>query len=246
MQRIYDIEEIRKYIARYHLEDMIREIDQFGTDRVRLILHSKGESVQFNPERDTLVFLVEGCVKNCVYTGNGKKLLLHISENFEMLRDLEFLGIRNPDMEIETVRDSVFLEIDLNGLRDQLMRDPVFLSAVLLQLGQKLAKTTVAQTMTAAYPLESRMSSYLIYTAEPREDGALVFNENLTNVSELLGASYRHLLRVLERYVREGILEHKGRNYIIRDLAKLQERASDQPVYSGYGASSESWHKNNA
>jgi len=234
MHRYYDAEEIDRYIRKHHLEEIIPDISRFGQDHLRLVRFRKKEIPVWENDTDKLVFLVEGSVKNCALTENGKKLLLHFSDAYEILRDLELLGIVNQSMEIEVAREAVFLEVDVRGIRNLLMNNPVFLRAILMQVGKKLAKTTVAQTMTAIYPLESRLSSYIIHMAETRSNGSLVFSDNLVETSELLGTSYRHLLRTLKGFCESGVLLHQGQDYLVLDKKMLQEKASDQPIYGRF------------
>ena len=58
------------------------------------------------------------------------------------------------------------------------------------------------------YPLENRLASYILetYTNEDSNNA-----ENLTQISELLGASYRHLLRVLNKFESEGIKKRNNK-----------------------------------
>lgn len=234
MHRYYDAEEIDRYIRKYHLNEIIPDLGGFGREYLSLTRFRKKEIPVWEHDTDKLVFLVEGSVKNCALTENGKKLLLHFSDAFEILRDLELLGIINQSMEIEVARDAVFLEVDVRGIRNILLNNPVFLRAILMQIGRKLAKTTVAQTMTAIYPLESRLSSYIIHMAEKSADGLLVFRDNLIETSELLGTSYRHLLRTLKGFCESGVLVHRGQDYMVADMTALQEKASDRPIYGRF------------
>ncbi len=57
------------------------------------------------------------------------------------------------------------------------------------------------------------------------EDG--LFNENLTEVAELLGTSYRHLLRTFDSLRKDNVLEKSSQGYIIKDGIELQIRAQD-------------------
>ena len=51
--------------------------------------------------------------------------------------------------------------------------------------------------------------------------------ENLTQISEFLGSSYRHLLRVLNKFESEGIIKRDNKKFIVLDKDKLKDLARD-------------------
>ena len=61
----------------------------------------------------------------------------------------------------------------------------------------KLASLSVSNSVNILYPLENRLASYILasYTNEDNNN-----TENLTQIAEFLGTSYRHLLRVVKEF----------------------------------------------
>lgn len=234
MEKYYDEAEIKEYIDRYRLYDIIPDIREYGEERLKIFTAKKGERLYPQNETEKLIFLVDGVVKNYALTKNGRKLLLHFSEAVELLRDLEFLNISNLSVGLEPLNRAKFLEINLKGIRDDLLDNNDFLRAMLRQIGGKLSKTTIAQTMTAVYPLESRLGSYLLYCTAQLPPQKKFFDENLVETAELLGCSYRHLLRTLKDFCTEGALEHTQNGYKILDEELLSKKASDRPIYGKY------------
>jgi CRP/FNR family transcriptional regulator, putaive post-exponential-phase nitrogen-starvation regulator len=55
----------------------------------------------------------------------------------------------------------------------------------------------------------------------------LCFHENLTEIAELLGTSYRHLLRTLSELCDKDILKKEGSSYIVTDEKTLMELSAD-------------------
>jgi hypothetical protein len=53
------------------------------------------------------------------------------------------------------------------------------------------------------------------------------FVEKKTEVSEILGTSYRHLLRTFDRLCEKGVLKREGRGYRIADNNLLHEIGDD-------------------
>ena len=74
------------------------------------------------------------------------------------------------------------------------------------------------------YPLENRLASYILATYTNEYSNS---TENLTQISEFLGSSYRHLLRVLNKLESEGIIKRNNKKLIILDKDRLEELAGD-------------------
>ena len=157
MKYIYDEKKIRYYIDKHHLDLILPDIKSYGKKRVHLSYCEPGETLEWQNESENLVFLVQGSAKNYAVTNKGQKVLLHFSEGFEILRDLELLGIRNQSMVMKAMKDPVFLEVNLKGIKEELLDDPAFLRSMMMQIGKKLANTTVAQVMTATCTTEARL-----------------------------------------------------------------------------------------
>jgi len=75
------------------------------------------------------------------------------------------------------------------------------------------------------YPLENRLASYINEFLTNDEDSNIYidFDENLVNIAELLGSSYRHLLRTLNTLSKKGVLEKEDGKYKVL----LEELAGD-------------------
>lgn len=68
--------------------------------------------------------------------------------------------------------------------------------------------------------LENRLASVILKNADEN-----LIKPNLTEWSELLCTSYRHLLRNLKDFCNRGILEKQGKKYLILDLETLKKMA---------------------
>ena len=79
------------------------------------------------------------------------------------------------------------------------------------------------------YPLENRLASYINEFLTNDEDSNIYidFDENLVNIAELLGSSYRHLLRTLNTLSKKGVLEKEDGKYKVINKVLLEELAGD-------------------
>lgn len=77
------------------------------------------------------------------------------------------------------------------------------------------------------YALENKLCSYINASATELQDSKRIYTESLSETAELLGASYRHLQRILKSLCEKNILEKQGKYYLIIDEKKLTDMAED-------------------
>lgn len=53
------------------------------------------------------------------------------------------------------------------------------------------------------------------------------FGASYIEIAELLGTSYRHLRRTLNKFCEDNILENKNKKYVVKNLKNLKELSSD-------------------
>lgn len=86
----------------------------------------------------------------------------------------------------------------------------------------KLLRNSKNSVITALHSCEERLCAYILLT---EREG--FFLENLTDVARSIGASYRHMLRMLSRLCSEGILRKERDVYRIIDREELIRRTPD-------------------
>ena len=84
-------------------------------------------------------------------------------------------------------------------------------------MAEIVVQNSINNASNILYPFESRLCAYISMTSQ---DGT--FCEKLTELSEYLGTSYRHLLRTLENLCTKGILEKASDGYRIKDDLELR------------------------
>ena len=109
--------------------------------------------------------------------------------------------------------------------------------------GEKLASNSTNFAINMLYPLENRLVSYILaflnYDDENECDGSwqmylhekdeinFKFEGNFIEIAELLGSSYRHLNRVLNKMCRENIIRKNGKSYSILNIKRLIELSGE-------------------
>ncbi|MFA9398106.1 MAG: cyclic nucleotide-binding domain-containing protein [Clostridiaceae bacterium] len=228
MIKINDKEKINKYIEKY---EILEFLNKDLSDYMELFLFRRGEYICKKGENlKYLYFFVQGKSKVLASLSNGKLLLICFYNKFELIGDLEFVNCKNIDTSIKVIEDSYCIAIPVNEARQYLLANNKFLKYMCGSLGKKLENLSQNSSINLLYPLKNRLCSYIIATSiiKKTDQGNIqIFNENLTETSELLGASYRHLLRTLNNLVSDGAIAKEEKYYKIVNETLLTKLASD-------------------
>jgi CRP-like cAMP-binding protein len=228
MIKITDISLMHKYILENNIDSIFSENMM---PYMELLLFKKGEYICRDGEPlDYFLFFVEGKAKVNNPLSNGKSLLLCFYEDFRVLGDLEIINGKSASTNVQVIEDAYCLGMPLEYVRTNLLNDSKFLRYVCTSLGEKLENLSKNSSINLLYPLENRLASYILAAGERIDNSGLktiVFNENLTEVSELLGTSYRHLLRTLNTLCTRGIIIRKSSSYEVADEESLVKLAAD-------------------
>ena len=208
MEKIYNAQLKELYINKYKLNDIFTD-DMSGY--MELVSFKKGEYIcNENEKMEYLFFLVKGKGKVYVILKNGKSLLLSFCYPLTVIGDIEI--VNNCDT-------------SSNIVREKLLKDAKFLRYVCDSLGRKLQSSSNNNSINLLYPLENRLASYILAAKEEiivDNKKAYIFNEKLTELAELLGTSYRHLLRTINALINKGVISKENGYYKILDKKLLK------------------------
>ncbi|SHI23932.1 cAMP-binding domain of CRP or a regulatory subunit of cAMP-dependent protein kinases [Sporobacter termitidis DSM 10068] len=170
-----------------------------------------------------LFFVVSGKAKICLSVSSGRQLLLCYFVSSGIIGDVELMtGRREAFSTVQAATKLTCIVLPLSDYAAALKENIVFVNRIGKGLAEKLMQRGTNGAVTILQPLENRLCAYILQTS----DGG-VFRENLTEVAQLVGASYRHLLRCLDKLRREGILRKTPSGYQITDPRALRDRAGD-------------------
>lgn len=207
--------------------DCAARFDEYGLSGLdlsgaALMSYARGEwFLNEGREITYLLILLSGKAKVCVNARNGRSLLLcyYISEG--IVGDLELMtGSRLASTSMQAVTPLRCIALPLERYAPILRAHLPFVLRAGEALAMKLEARVRASTGTILRPFAARLCEYLLETAQ---DG--VCSERLTDMAELLGSSYRHLLRCLEALRHEGLVQKLPRGYRLSDPAALRLRA---------------------
>jgi len=218
--------QLKHYIEKYNLEI----IDDLGIkNQLELVVFDKDEYIyQMSEPVDYFYFFVEGKAKVYTMMENGKRLLLRFYRPLMVIGDLEFAnsGMNYASTNIKTLSTVHCIRVSMSILRKNYSTDAQFIKFINQSLAEKLESLSISSSINLLYPLENRLASYLMYLYSGQEEKEVVIDQ-LGDIAELLGTSYRHLLRIFKLFSNRGFI-HRQRNRIrIVDKEALQKLAGN-------------------
>lgn len=223
MKLIYNSKLLLSYIKKYNLNSIFeREMIEY----MELFSFVKGELIcSKNTEMKYIYFLVSGKLKIYTLHDNGKSVLLRFSNPLSILGDVEFLTDVNINCNVEALNQGVLIAMKFDILHKYAYNDSSFLRFVIKNLSSKLYTTSNSASINLLYPLENRFASYLISVSMDNTNGK--YNElktsRLTDIANLLGTSYRHLCRVVNKLISDGIIEKSKGTIIVKNPNRLKD-----------------------
>lgn len=225
MKKVIDKKKLDFYVDKYEINDIF-SIDM--KQHMELFVFGKNEYICKAGEKlDYFFFFVEGKAKVYASLSNGKSLLLCFYSPFKIIGEVELSQDYIVESSIQVIKEAYCIGISMENLRKYLLDDSKFLRFACQNLGQKLNRLSKYSSINLLYPLENRLASYIMASRTRDERNHVVFEGNLSEIAELLGTSYRHLLRTLNILCEQGIIQKNNKYFEILKPDKLETLAGD-------------------
>ena len=170
-----------------------------------------------------LYFVISGKAKVFISLSSGKQLMLAYFTSKGIIGDIELMTNKPTNCTtVQAVTDFSCIALPLNFYAEKLKDNNIFVNYVAKELAEKLTQRAINGAITTLQPLEVRLCAYIMQTT----DNGL-FRETLTEVSGVVGSSYRHLLRCLDALCNKKILQKEHSGYRIIDQSALENNAGD-------------------
>jgi len=227
MQTIFDQQAVRELtekngLGRIFRDEVIQEME--------LRCYADGEAICLVGDvLEGLFILVEGKLKIHTLLPNGKSMLVRFAKPTSIIGDVELLRQYPVKNQVESVGDSLLLVAGKRLMFKELEDNATLLRFLVGELSHKLYTLGQTSALNLLYPVENRFASYLLSLIAGHGEGQYVEEirtSSLTETAELLGTSYRHLNRIVKRFIEEGIIERKRGRLFVLDESKLAELAS--------------------
>lgn len=200
------------------------------TQKMELRRYEDGETIcSVGDHLDGLFVLVEGKLKIHTLLPNGKSMLVRFARPMSLIGDVELLHQYPVRNQVESIGHSLLLFAGRKLLLRELEDNADLLRFLVGELSQKLYTLGQASALNLLYPVENRFASYLLSLfanniSVPRVDE--LRTGNLIETVELLGTSYRHLNRIVRRFINEGMITRQRGRLSVLDEAKLAKLAN--------------------
>jgi CRP/FNR family transcriptional regulator, putaive post-exponential-phase nitrogen-starvation regulator len=214
----------KDYINRYGLDRLL------SRDLVELLRpqsRAPGELIlRSGDPTGELLFFVEGKAKAYSTMENGHSVLAAFYRPFEVLGDVELFTSERYILSVEALSDTVCLCLPSADVKKAADRNSRLLEYLCGQLGRKLADRNRAESINLRYPVENRLASYLLAASDL--EGVIIGTDNLGEIADFIGSSYRQLARALRCFREAGIVEDARGSIRVLDRSRLEPLARDR------------------
>ncbi|WP_433942908.1 Crp/Fnr family transcriptional regulator [Paenibacillus sp. SN-8-1] len=227
MKEIQDLARLNSYLEINQLgsafdERMLPHLSLYSFEHGELIC-SQGEPAH------NLYVLVKGKVKIYTTSVEGKTLILSFKTPLDLIGDIEFVQGIEIINTVEAVSPVVMIGIHHRWLVKYAQDHPPFLQFMLKIISQKFYLKSNFLSFNLMHPVEVRLASYLLSVSYDESDSK--FQGELTALSlkdaaNLIGTSYRHLNRVIQKFCAEGLIERTKGSLKVKNRIGLSELVS--------------------
>lgn len=207
-------QQLSKYLNKYNFNELITYSNNY---ELELCSFLPGEYMcRTGDEASYIYFFLEGKAKVYTTTESGKSLLFTFYQGFDFVGDVELMINQTMVANVECITSVMCMRISTIRYRIQLLNDNRLLRTIAKHLAVKLNRMSNDSAGNLLYPLENRLAAYIVSISKDN-----YFNENLVQTAELLGASYRHLLRCMKKFCELEYMNKQGNGYYIKEYNKL-------------------------
>lgn len=207
------------------------------SDCFELFEYEKDEFIMHEGQiNDFLFFVLNGTVRCFSYAVNGKVQFINYLHHAQSIGLVGSIWRKPAISNIQATETCRCLALSLVRYRDELMNDNKFLRYLSFQLGDILQNSNRRLQVIQCTSAESKLASVILGSVS--DDG--LCRLNLTLTAEVVGTTYRHILRMLSRLCANEIIEKKGKAYRIKDsvyLSMCSEESYEYIINERYGIS---------
>lgn len=227
VKEIHDQGRLRSYLQLYQLdsvfdERMLPHLSLYSFEQGELIC-TQGEAAQ------NLFVLVKGKVKIYTTSSEGKTLILSFKTPLDVIGDIEYVQGIDIINTVEAVSSVEMIGIHHRWLVKYAQDYPPFLQFMLRIITQKFFLKSNFLSFNLMHPVEVRLASYLLSVSYEDSDSKLAdqpISLSLKDAANLIGTSYRHLNRIIQKFCEDGLVERSKGSIKVKNRKGLSELAS--------------------
>ncbi|MDQ0062471.1 Crp/Fnr family transcriptional regulator [Paenibacillus harenae] len=227
MKEIKDSEQLSRYLHAHQMESIFNEslkphLSLYIFDQGELIC-SQGEPLQY------LYVLVKGKIKIYTTSVEGRTLVISFKTPLEVIGDIEYIRGIDTINTVEAVSPVCMIGVHCRWLKKYGSDYSPLLQFLLEIITKKFFIKSNSMSFNLMYPVEVRLASYLLSVSFDESDSLFrgqLSTSSLTDAANLIGTSYRHLNRVIQKFCKEGLIERNKDFILVKDREGLSALAN--------------------
>lgn len=227
MKEIWDRKRLIGYLQAHKLRDIFTQeimpqLSLYEFEQGEFIC-SQGESSRY------LYVLVKGKIKIYTTSAEGKTLVISFKTPLDTIGDIEYVQKIDIINTVEAVSPVTMIRVSYGSLDRHVGDHSPFLRFLLDIITRKFFMKSTFMSFNLMYPVEVRLASYLLSVSFDENDirfRGKLDTSGLKDAANLLGTSYRHLNRVLQKFSAEGWIERSKDYILVTNEKALRELAS--------------------
>ena len=176
-----------------------------------------------------------GHVKIVRHAKTGKDVVLELLGPGEIFGGVAVIEKRPYPASAQATEPTVVLKIPADPVIALAERHPAFIKEMALMIGRRLRAAHDSVTSLAVDPVEARLAATLLRLAKregTRSDKGVTLPFHLTrqSLADMTGTTVETAIRILSRWLRDGVLEDDGGRLVLTDwegLGALAEGETD-------------------
>lgn len=206
---------------------LLRETPILSDDTLQygeITTFNKGDYILNQGETlDHIYILIQGVVRTIHNNANGTAVYNGLSMPIDVIGQIELMNAQPISHDAIALSDCLTFAFDTEKYSQILFNDNVFMRYIAHSLAMICYNVANNSAISINFPVENRLASYLLSYAK---DGAVRLN--MASVAPMIGSSYRHLQRVMRKFIEKGYIEKEKRGlYKIKDQDALTRLGQD-------------------
>lgn len=174
-----------------------------------------------------------GRVKVVRHSRTGRDVVLELLGPGEVFGGVAAIEKRPYPAAAQALEPSVVLKIPAEAVIALADRYPALIREMALMIGRRLRAAHDSVKSLAVDPVEARLAAALLRLAERegirgRQGLTLPFHLTRQSLADMTGTTVETTIRIVSRWIREGLVEDDGGRLVLPDLEALRDRAEGE------------------
>ena len=175
-----------------------------------------------------------GRVRIVRHSRTGKDVILELLGPGEVFGGVAVFEKRPYPAAAQAIEASVVLKVPADAILPLSERYPSVIRELALTIGRRLRAAHDSVKALAVDPVEARLAAMLLRLGERegtrgKQGLTLPFHLTRQSLADMTGTTVETTIRILSRWLKEGLLLDEGGRLVLKNLDALRERAQGEP-----------------